>query len=185
MAAAAEQRSHVRAKDRLIVLDTNVWLDIHFFRDPQAKPLAVALESPHWATARCEQTDAELSLVLTRPPFGADPTERLRLLDCAQRWRARSLVFWLDAQAPYRCRDPHDQKFLDLAHVAQASLLLTKDKALLSVQRSARQHGLTILTPRQFARLLPLLERAEPAEHLDTIGPTLSSGQTNFRVPTR
>ena len=134
-----------------MVLDTNVWLDIHYFRDPQAEPLAAALESPHWATAHCEQTDAELSLVLARAPFGSDPIQRLRLADCLQRWQARALPFCLDAQAPYRCRDPHDQKFLDLAHVAQASLLLTKDKALLSVQRSARHNGLTILTPRQFA----------------------------------
>jgi predicted nucleic acid-binding protein len=166
MAAGPERPSPARPSHGWVVLDTNVWLDIHYFRDPEAVPLAHALEALHWGTARCEQTDAELSLVLARPPFGADPAERLRLIDCLQNWQARSQLFSLDAQAPYRCRDPHDQKFLDLAHVAQASLLLTKDKALLSVQRSARQHGLTLLTPRQFATLLPLPERTEPAEHI-------------------
>jgi len=32
---------------RTAVLDTNVWLDIHFFRDPAAQSLAGALDSPH------------------------------------------------------------------------------------------------------------------------------------------
>jgi putative PIN family toxin of toxin-antitoxin system len=144
-------RGFESASERLLVLDTNVWLDIHYFRDPQSQPLAAALASADWVAARSEATDAELSLVLSRPPFCSDPAQRLRLLECLDSWRARALLFSLDAQAPYRCRDAHDQKFLDLAHAARASLLLTKDKALLAVQASARPHGLTILLPRQFA----------------------------------
>ena len=135
---------------RTAVLDTNVWLDIHFFRDPAAQSLAGALDSPHWSTARCEQTDAELAAVLRRPRFNSGPAEQSRLLECLRRWQARAPLVSVRAQAPWRCRDPHDQKFLDLALAACASVLLTKDRALLAVHRSARRDGLMILTPRQF-----------------------------------
>lgn len=165
MTAAAEPQGSAAARGRLIVLDTNVWLDIHYFRDPQAQSLAVALESPRWAAARCEQTDAELTLVLKRPPFCSGPAQRSRLVECLQSWQVRALLFSLGDQAPCRCRDPHDQKFLDLAHAARASLLLTKDKALLALKASALRHGLMIVTPRQFAdQLLLPDERLEPGE---------------------
>jgi putative PIN family toxin of toxin-antitoxin system len=139
---------------RTAVLDTNVWLDVHFFRDPDALRLAAALESRDFGTARCEQTDAELAAVLRRPRFDSGPAERSRLLECVRLWQARTPLFVVRAQAPWRCRDPHDQKFLDLASAACALVLLTKDKALLAVQRSARRDGLMILTPRQFATMM-------------------------------
>ena len=139
------------ARQRLAVVDTNVWLDIHFFREPAAHPVAAALDSPNWAAARCEQTDAELARVLQRPRFSPDPAQRSRWLECLRRWQARTPLFPVHAPAPYRCRDPHDQKFLDLALAAHASVLLTKDKALLVLRRSAWRNGLMILTPQQFA----------------------------------
>jgi putative PIN family toxin of toxin-antitoxin system len=166
--SAADQvvpQGPARAPARSAVIDTNVWLDIHHFRDPQSEPLAAALQSPHWMAARCEQTDAELALVLQRPRFSSDPAERLRLLECLRSWQARTVLLSLGASAPTRCRDPHDQKFLDLAHAARACVLLTKDKALLALKRSALRHGLMIVTPRQFAdELLPFDERLRPVE---------------------
>ena len=135
---------------RTAVLDTNVWLDVHFFRNPDAQRLAAALESRDLRTARCEQTDAELAAVLRRPRFDSGPGERSRMLECVRLWQARTPLFVVHAQAPWRCRDPHDQKFLDLASAASASMLLTKDKALLAVHRTARGDGLMILTPGQF-----------------------------------
>jgi len=149
-AAPSGQQAAGPAAYRVAVLDTNVWLDIHFFRDTASQSLAAALESPHWSTARCEQTDAELAIVLQRPPFGSDPTERTRLLECLRRWQQRTPLVAVGEPAPWRCRDPHDQKFLDLALAARASVLLTKDKALLAVHRVARRDGLAILTPQQF-----------------------------------
>lgn len=149
-AEVSEQHAPATAPCGVAVLDTNVWLDIHFFRDAASQSLAAALESPLWGTARCEQTDAELSIVLQRPAFASDPAERTRLLECLRRWQQRTRLVAVCAPAPWRCRDPHDQKFLDLALAAGASVLLTKDKALLAVHRSARRDGLMILTPQQF-----------------------------------
>jgi predicted nucleic acid-binding protein len=49
-----------------------------------------------------------------------------------------------------RCRNPHDQKFLDLAFSAQAAVL-TEDKAPLALARKGRDFGLQI-SPRKFGR---------------------------------
>jgi putative PIN family toxin of toxin-antitoxin system len=138
------------ARPRLAVIDTNVWLDLHFFCDPQSQALAAALESPHWTAARCRETDAELAAVLRRPRFSSNPAERARLCERLRQWQARACAFVLHGSASCRCRDPHDQKFLDLAFEAQAAVLLTKDKALLALRRKARRHGLVITTPREF-----------------------------------
>jgi putative PIN family toxin of toxin-antitoxin system len=137
------------------VVDTNVWLDLYFFRDPGSQSVARALESPHWVAARCEQTDAELQAVLQRPRFSSDPAAQWRLHEQLRRWGARAPLFRLGAPAPCKCRDPEDQKFLDLAFATAATVLLTKDKALLALNCKARGHGLRVLTPREFARQFP------------------------------
>lgn len=137
---------------QLAVVDTNVWLDLFFFRDPGAHALEAILESPLWGVARCEQTDAELSAVLQRPQFSSSAAQRSRLLESLRAWQARTTLFALLAQAPCRCRDPHDQKFLDLAFSARADALLTKDKALLALDRKTRRLGLQILPPGEFGR---------------------------------
>jgi uncharacterized protein len=105
-----------------------------------------------WGIARCEQTDAELSAVLQRPRFSSSAAERSRMLESVRAWQARTTLFALLAQAPCRCRDPHDQKFLDLAFSARADVLLTKDKALLALDRKTRHLGVQILSPREFGR---------------------------------
>jgi predicted nucleic acid-binding protein len=57
-----------------------------------------------------------------------------------------------------QCRDPDDQKFLELAMAANADVLVTKDRALLELARRKRaQVGRTvpfrILTPEEFEDL--------------------------------
>lgn len=48
-----------------------------------------------------------------------------------------------------RCRDPHDQKFLVLAHAGKADVLVTGDQALLAI---AKQALFAIETPSVFRR---------------------------------
>ena len=45
------------------------------------------------------------------------------------------------------CRDPKDNKYLALAHEAQAACIVTGDKDLLDLHP---YRGIAILTPRQF-----------------------------------
>lgn len=148
----SERPQAAPARPQRVVVDTNVWLDMYFFRDPQSRKLEAIFDSPLWNVARCEQTDAELSAVLQRARFSPSPAEQSRLLESLRDWQARTVLFPLLAQAPLRCRDRHDQKFLDLAFSVQAAVLLTKDKALLALARKARGFGVQILSPREFER---------------------------------
>jgi predicted nucleic acid-binding protein len=125
------------------VIDTNVWLDLFVFDDALARPLAAALELGRVRAVRSAATCAELRVVLARPAFAAAPAQPL-----LQRWQALAELFTAPAAAPWRCTDPHDQKFLDLAYAARARLLLTRDRALLALAARARRDGLAILTPR-------------------------------------
>jgi hypothetical protein len=63
-------------------------------------------------------------------------------------WEALAGLIEAQRPAPWLCRDPDDQKFLDLAYGAGAQLLFTKDRAVLSLARRARRDGLLILEPK-------------------------------------
>ena len=143
------QRSawHADSELPLVVLDTNVWLDLYFFRDPAVAPLAQALQCGAVQAVRSDRTDAELCKVLVRPPFAAKlpPASVTALL---ARWRGLARRAEADRCAPWSCHDPDDQKFLDLAYSTQARTLYTKDRALLRLARCARQDGLRIEQPR-------------------------------------
>lgn len=45
------------------------------------------------------------------------------------------------------CRDPDDQKFLELSRAANADVLITKDKALLKLARKTAKAGLFLIMP--------------------------------------
>ena len=54
-----------------------------------------------------------------------------------------------------RCKDPDDQKFLELAFAANADILISKDRALLELARRkkappGRKLDFRILTPEEF-----------------------------------
>ena len=146
-----------------LVLDTNVWLDWLVFADPAAAPIRAAVSAGRAAVYMDEACDAELARVLAYP-LGRHTLDAAgqaaALAECrrfAQRVERQSLTG--DAIRPSaaslpRCRDPDDQKFLELAALVQAALLITKDAALLEL---ARRPALPfrILTPREFAANLP------------------------------
>jgi putative PIN family toxin of toxin-antitoxin system len=134
------------------VIDTNAWLDLFVFRDARAQGLVQALRQRRVLALRSSRTDAELHAVLQRPIFAArlKPADRDALL---REWveTARNMEGTAIRTAPWICRDPDDQKFLDLAFSAGAAWLFTKDRALLDLARKARLGGVRILTPEVFA----------------------------------
>ena len=133
-----------------LVLDTNVWLDWLVFDDPELVPLRAALARGRarvYIDAACE---AELARVL------AYPLGRVRL-DAAARAacvaECRRIAARAERAAPPErvlpaCRDPDDQKFLELARACRADALLTRDRALLEL---ARRTPFRIVTPRAWA----------------------------------
>ena len=120
---------------RLIVLDTNVVLDILHFDEALTRPLRTALETGILHGAVSEATFGEWTRVLAYPVFRLSPAHQAE--------RSATYRAWCDFFTPpavtgvARCRDRDDQKFLDLA--AGLSIpLVSKDRAVLKLRR--RRH---------------------------------------------
>jgi uncharacterized protein len=118
-----------------LVLDTQVWLDWLVFEDASVARLREAHAAGRVELVIDEPCEAELARVLGYDlgRFSLPPEAReARLARC----RALALrVAGTPPAALPACRDPDDQKFLELAAVARAHALLTKDRALLELAR--------------------------------------------------
>jgi putative PIN family toxin of toxin-antitoxin system len=131
----------------LLVIDTNVLLDLFVFRDPRWNGLLDALRSgaiQGVTRADCRQ---EWLYVLHYPHLPLDDQKRQ-----AAAAEFDSLIGICDVAARPTplpvCSDRDDQKFLELARDAQAAALVTKDKALLKLaKRTAKAGMFRILTP--------------------------------------
>jgi len=131
----------------LLVIDTNVLLDLFVFRDPRWNGLLDALRSgaiQGVTRADCRQ---EWLYVLHYPHLPLDDQKRQ-----AAAAEFDTLIGISDAAARSAplpvCSDRDDQKFLELARDAQAAALVTKDKALLKLaKRTAKAGMFRILTP--------------------------------------
>lgn len=134
-----------------MVLDTNVVLDLVVFNDPGIEHIAEAIRSGAALPVTTHECLDELRRVLAYPALKLDiPAQN----DALERYRAQALSFETSnspaaVQLP-RCADPDDQKFLELAQHTSARFLLTKDKALLRLARSARLASFEILHPAKF-----------------------------------
>lgn len=135
-----------------LVLDTNVVLDLLHFCDPGVAPIRRALDDGRAACFAGAATRAELAHVLSRPQFRIGEDEMQRLLDAYDALARPCAAAGAGALPP--CRDPDDQKFLELAQAARADLLVTKDKALLALARKSGRLGFRIVPPAAAAALL-------------------------------
>ena len=120
-----------------LVLDTNVVLDLFRWDDPLAAPILTAARARRATLLTNAACMAELERVIARPEFGLDGESVQALLrDYRAVATAQEAAL---ARQPLRrlprCRDPDDQKFLELARDAGADLLVTRDKALLRLAR--------------------------------------------------
>lgn len=141
-----------------IVVDTNVLLDLLFWRDASTEPLRLALETGAVAAVFDDEALKEAGEVLGRPQFLAGDDEAVfALLEAwsrkAQRIPAEAVAASAKTLA-VRCRDPLDQKFLVLAAASGASWLATKDKLLFKAGKKMRRFGVEPLRPADFALLL-------------------------------
>mgnify|MGYP000579582622 FL=1 len=126
------------------VLDTNIVLDLWVFDEPQAEALRVSVETghTHWlATAAMRE---ELARVLAYPQIAKRLTHRelpaSAVLGHFDRWAQ------LHPDAPkaeYACKDPDDQKFIDLA-VAHTAALHSKDAQVLCMRKRLERCGVAL-----------------------------------------
>ena len=119
----------------MIVLDTNIVLDAFLFNDPGAQPLKRALTSRQIRWLATPPMRDELARVLAYPKIMVQLL-RHELTVAAVLLQFDGLVqpVAVAARASVRCRDPDDQKFIDLA-VAHQSTLLSKDAAVLCLAK--------------------------------------------------
>jgi uncharacterized protein len=128
-----------------LVLDTNVVLDWLVFHDASCAALAAALEAGRVRWVATATMRDELAAVLGRGGFERWQPDVDAVL---ARWDRHTQPADAAPPAPgWVCRDPDDQKFLDLAVHAGAAALLTRDRALLAFTRRAQAAGLWIGRP--------------------------------------
>ncbi|MFN0161390.1 MAG: putative toxin-antitoxin system toxin component, PIN family [Burkholderiales bacterium] len=139
-----------------LVFDTNVWLDWLVFQDPDVEPLRLAM-----ADGAAVFIDAGGLAELARAlgyRLGRWSLDVAAQESALAACRDIARVFEHDpGHAPGAplptCRDPDDQKFLELARDCAADVLVTHDRALLDLARprASRRLPFRIQTPREFA----------------------------------
>ena len=126
------------------VIDTNIVLDLWLFEDPATVPLRAALQSGLIAHLATSSMRDELERVLTYPHIIKRMAKsKLQAQDILNRFDEHHLLAEPAVKAPCTCKDPDDQKFIDLA-VAHAVPLLSKDAAILCMKKRLLQSGVML-----------------------------------------
>lgn len=137
----------------LLVLDTNVVLDLFHFDDVTVRSLRAALASGQVSSLVTDETWEELKRVLAYPEFNLSQVEQDALLEQYRACSIRVESVEADASLP-KCADPDDQKFLVLAASTRAQGLVSKDHAVLKLRRLCASR-FRVMSPQQAAGWLP------------------------------
>lgn len=126
----------------VVVLDTNVCLDLFVFHDPRWNALLEAMQQGRVRAVTRSDCRNEWQVVLGYRQLPLDEDSRAAsmaafdsLISCGEFPPMPGIVL-------PRCTDGDDQKFLELARDAKAAWLISKDKALLKLARKTAQAGL-------------------------------------------
>ncbi|MBU3551469.1 putative toxin-antitoxin system toxin component, PIN family [Polynucleobacter sp. MWH-Berg-3C6] len=126
-----------------IVFDTNVLLDLFVFNDFRAIHLKQALLDKQIDALVSTKTLEEFADVIARSLFSLEPAAQEQIL---LQWR--SLARILDEEkllpSPWRCQDPDDQVFLDIAFTAKPCILISKDNEVLKFASQALKENVLI-----------------------------------------
>jgi putative PIN family toxin of toxin-antitoxin system len=135
-----------------VVLDTNILLDIFIFNDERAIHLKQALMNGRIQAIASQKTLLELTDVISRPLFKLNDSAQASIL---AQWQSIAQLYddsHLDT-APWKCQDPDDQIFLDLAYQLRPAILISKDNALLHMANRAAQENILITSDYQAFKL--------------------------------
>ena len=128
---------------KLVVLDTNILLDIFVFNDERAVELKQAILEQSIQVVASQKTLEEFADVLSRPLFKLDEESQAAIL---VQWK--SIAHQVDdsnlAPAPWKCQDADDQIFLDLAYQLRPAILISKDNAVLQIASRAAPENILI-----------------------------------------
>ena len=126
----------------VVVLDTNIVLDVLVFNDAASALLKTALEARELDWLATQPMRDELARVLAY----AQIVPRLKFYeltaeDVLAAFDQHAQITAVPAKASVTCSDADDQKFIDLA-VAHQALLLSKDQHVLSMQKRLLAQGI-------------------------------------------
>jgi putative PIN family toxin of toxin-antitoxin system len=138
-----------------LVLDTNVWLDLLVFEDPQCAALHEALGAGRLVAFTRSDCDQEWRRVLGYPALAIDPRRYAGLIERRLQLCLRAEDSYLPETALPRCRDPDDQKFVELARQVDACALVSRDLELLRLdRRCASSHRFRVCRPDRLEEVL-------------------------------
>ena len=135
-----------------VVLDTNILLDIFVFDDQRASNLKQAIVDGSIAAIASQKTFLEFADVISRPLFKLNTARQGAILT---QWQSIAQLHDDSnlAPAPWKCQDPDDQIFLDLAYQLRPAILISKDNALLQIASRAAQEDILITSDYDAFRL--------------------------------
>lgn len=135
-----------------VVIDTQTVMDWLVFRDGRVQALAAAVSAGALRWLVAPEMREELRHVLGR---GVAARYSPDMAFVKAQFDAHALMVDSPPQQPLGtrlvCRDPDDQKFIDLALAAPARWLISRDKAVLALAKRARPRGLVIVTPEHWS----------------------------------
>ena len=139
----------------MLILDTNIILDLFVFNDPELvslKPALLAgLESKQLNWIATTDMRIELERVLTYPKI--TPRMAFYQVTAAEVLDKFDQLATLVEPAPkaqWACKDPDDQQFIDLAVQHQATLL-SKDQAVLCMAKRMLTAGAVVQKATDFS----------------------------------
>lgn len=132
----------------LLVIDTNIVLDLLVFEDPAQAALRDAVQQGRVVWLATQAMRDELERVLTYSQVARRLLARHRTdQEVLAHFDSRSRRVPPAARAPVRCRDPDDQIFIDLA-VAHRAELLSKDALVLRLRKRLAALGVVVAPQR-------------------------------------
>jgi putative PIN family toxin of toxin-antitoxin system len=132
----------------LLVIDTNIVLDLLVFEDPAQAGLRDAVQQGRVVWLATPAMRDELERVLTYPQVARRLLARHQSVqEVLVLFDSRSRRVPPAARAPVRCRDPDDQIFIDLA-VAHRAELLSKDALVLRLRKRLALLGVVVASQR-------------------------------------
>ena len=159
----AASASGVAGPPKSVVIDTNVILDMFLYTDPRVSALVAALNSGElqWLATRVMREELarvlqyehlQKRLMAKASAEGASSDEGSASASASA--TALLILGKMDQQAhllevapraSYVCKDVDDQKFIDLAQ-AHRSMLISKDKAVLSMKNRMARVGVQVMS---------------------------------------
>ena len=128
-----------------VVLDTNIVLDLWLYDDAATPALREALAQGEVRWVSTPVMREELTRVLAYPHIVQRLARDARTTDAVlQPFDQYAHIEAVANKAPYTCKDPDDQKFIDLA-VTHTATLVSKDKAVLAMRNRLARLGVPVL----------------------------------------